>query len=172
MRNLGTQRTLVLGQRAHGHQHVRLDISTLPVSAVERIEVLKDGASAIYGSDAAGGVVNIITRSNVTDCTANVVITRAWGDVRFDVVAGWSNDRVSLTLSAEHAEEKAWARDRGFSKYGDRSIAIRTTAATGPISQYGQFTGLRPGLYRHCGLRLFPQPRRGSHQPGQLPPHR
>ncbi|KAG0922453.1 hypothetical protein G6F32_014664 [Rhizopus arrhizus] len=64
MRNLGAQRTLVLvngkrlGISTSGYQ----DVSSLPVSAVERIEVLKDGASAIYGSDAMAGVINIITK--------------------------------------------------------------------------------------------------------------
>ncbi|HGM5044631.1 MULTISPECIES: TonB-dependent receptor domain-containing protein [unclassified Stenotrophomonas] len=154
MRNLGTQRTLVLingkrlGISTSGYQ----DISTIPVSAVERIEVLKDGASAIYGSDAMSGVVNIITRSNVTGVTANVYHGQfSQGDGardRFDVVAGWSNDRISLTVAAEHAEEKAvWAKDRGFSAYGltDRHADNLTNWTT--ISQYGQFTGLkgRPG---------------------------
>ena len=42
-----------------------VDLSTIPMAAVERIEVLKDSASAIYGSDATGGVVNIITRKDL-----------------------------------------------------------------------------------------------------------
>ncbi|PTT33713.1 TonB-dependent receptor, partial [Stenotrophomonas sp. HMWF022] len=63
MRNLGAQRTLVLvnGKRLGISTSGLQDVSSLPVSAVERIEVLKDGASAIYGSDAMAGVVNIIT---------------------------------------------------------------------------------------------------------------
>ncbi|MFG3447015.1 MULTISPECIES: TonB-dependent receptor domain-containing protein [unclassified Stenotrophomonas] len=159
MRNLGTQRTLVLvngkrlGISTSGYQ----DVSTLPVSAVERIEVLKDGASAIYGSDAMAGVVNIITRGNVTGVTANVYHGQySEGDGardRFDVVAGWSNDRISLTLSAEHAEEKGvWARDRGFSQYGmtDRHPLDSSNWTT--ISQYGQITGLRgPGCTATAG---------------------
>jgi len=152
MRNLGTQRTLVLingkrlGISTSGYQ----DISTIPVSAVERIEVLKDGASAIYGSDAMSGVVNIITRSNVTGVTANVYHGQySQGDGardRFDVVAGWSNDRISLTLAAEHSEEKSvWAKDRWFSEYGitDRHAENLTNWTT--ISQWGQFTGLKGG---------------------------
>lgn len=125
MRNLGTQRTLVLingkrlGISTSGYQ----DISTIPVSAVERIEVLKDGASAIYGSDAMSGVVNIITRSNVTGVTANVYHGQfSQGDGardRFDVVAGWSNDRISLTVAAEHAEERPC---------GPRTVASAPTA--------------------------------------------
>jgi iron complex outermembrane recepter protein len=68
LRNLGSQRVLVLvdGRRwVAGTSFANLaavDLNTIPVSAIERIEVLKDGASAIYGSDAITGVVNIITR--------------------------------------------------------------------------------------------------------------
>lgn len=152
MRNLGTQRTLVLvngkrlGISTSGYQ----DVSSLPVSAVERIEVLKDGASAIYGSDAMAGVVNIITRANVTGVTANVYHGQfSQGDGardRVDVVAGWSNDRLSLTLSAEHAEEKAvWARDRWFSAYGISDRHPQDTSNWTTVSQWGQITGLKGG---------------------------
>jgi len=63
MRGLGDEYTLVLlnGRRFSAEQAA--DISLIPISAVERIEILKDGASALYGSDAVGGVVNIITRT-------------------------------------------------------------------------------------------------------------
>ncbi|MFH7407601.1 TonB-dependent receptor plug domain-containing protein, partial [Pseudomonas syringae group genomosp. 7] len=45
-------------------QDTFVDLNALPISAVERIEVLKDGASAVYGSDAIAGVINIILRKN------------------------------------------------------------------------------------------------------------
>jgi iron complex outermembrane recepter protein len=70
LRNLGSNRVLVL---VNGHRWVNglrslstssVDLSTIPISVVERIEVLKDGASAVYGSDAIAGVVNIITRKD------------------------------------------------------------------------------------------------------------
>ena len=157
MRNLGAQRTLVLingkrlGITTSGYQ----DISSVPVSAVERMEVLKDGASAIYGSDAMAGVINIITRSNVDGVTANVYYGQyGQGDGarnRVDVVAGWSNDRASLTFSAEHTEEKeVWARDRWFSQFPN------TTRHPGDswtqISQWGQINGLKgPGCTAAAG---------------------
>ncbi len=152
MRNLGTQRTLVLvngkrlGISTSGYQ----DVSNLPVSAVERIEVLKDGASAIYGSDAMAGVVNIITRSNVNGVTANVYHGQfSQGDGardRFDVIGGWSNDRISLTLSAEHSEEKGvWAKDRWFSAYGISDRHPNDASNWTTLSQYGQITGLKGG---------------------------
>jgi outer membrane receptor protein involved in Fe transport len=62
----GTTLTLVNGQRqgASGYQGTFTDVSTIPVSAIERIEILPEGASALYGSDAIGGVVNIVLRRN------------------------------------------------------------------------------------------------------------
>lgn len=70
LRNLGTNRVLIL---VDGHRWVNgltststsaVDLNTIPTSIIERVEVLKDGASAVYGSDAIAGVVNIITRKN------------------------------------------------------------------------------------------------------------
>ena len=63
LRGLGSNRTLLL---INGHRipFQLQDLNLLPVSIVERIEVLNDGASAVYGSDAIAGVVNIITRTN------------------------------------------------------------------------------------------------------------
>jgi iron complex outermembrane receptor protein len=75
LRNLGPRRTLVLvdGQRwvnggvGAGSGFIPgVDLNTIPAAAVERIEVLKDGASAVYGSDAVAGVVNIITRRRMS----------------------------------------------------------------------------------------------------------
>ena len=69
LRGLGAEATLVLidGHRvAPGNTDGSfVDISMIPLAAVERVEVITDGASAIYGSDAVGGVVNIILRSKV-----------------------------------------------------------------------------------------------------------
>ena len=73
--NIGETRTLVLlngrrlaqfgGQTLTGFG-AAIDLNTLPLSAIERVEVLADGASALYGSDAIAGVVNFITRRNST----------------------------------------------------------------------------------------------------------
>lgn len=72
LRGLGQKNTLVLvnGRRlanygfAQNLQDTYVDLNTIPATAVERIEVLKDGASAVYGSDAIGGVINIILRND------------------------------------------------------------------------------------------------------------
>ncbi|MGH8110851.1 MAG: TonB-dependent receptor domain-containing protein [Rhodanobacteraceae bacterium] len=70
LRGLGASRTLVLidGQRVQGETRSNLtdavDLNSIPAAAIERIDVLTDGASAIYGSDAIGGVINIILKSH------------------------------------------------------------------------------------------------------------
>ena len=66
LRGLGSARTLVLvnNKRHVATESIGVDISMIPSIAVGRVEILKDGAAATYGSDAIGGVVNFITREN------------------------------------------------------------------------------------------------------------
>ena len=73
LRNLGAERTLVLvnGRRWTTGLDGSVDLNTIPVAMIERIDVLKDGASTIYGSDAIAGVVNIITKQNFDGAEAN-----------------------------------------------------------------------------------------------------
>ncbi|MGE5567300.1 MAG: TonB-dependent receptor plug domain-containing protein, partial [Parcubacteria group bacterium] len=78
LRGLGPTRTLILlnGRRA-GPAGTRgevssVDLNTIPMSSVQRVEILKDGASSIYGSDAIAGVVNVITRQNRDGGSASV----------------------------------------------------------------------------------------------------
>jgi len=79
LRNLGKQSTLVLlnSRRVAAYpladySEVFSNIDTLPLDAIERIEILKSGGSALYGSDAVAGVINIITRSNFNGLQANI----------------------------------------------------------------------------------------------------
>jgi iron complex outermembrane recepter protein len=69
LRGLGGDKTLVLlnGRRLANHPYFAdtVDLNIIPVSALERVEVLRDGASAIYGTDAIGGVINFITKRSV-----------------------------------------------------------------------------------------------------------
>ena len=126
LRNLGAARTLVLvnGKRLGITTSGLQDLSQIPVSAIQRIEVLKDGASAIYGSDAIAGVVNVITRRNFDGAEANVYLgSFDEGDgfrQSYDVTLGATGERASVTLSAEYTkEDPVFARDRWFSAYGN-----------------------------------------------------
>src|SRR5690606_31557585 len=99
LRNLGAQRTLVLvnGKRLGISPDGFQDVSTIPASMVERIDVLKDGASSIYGSDAMAGVINIITRSNFEGAEVNAYLGQfGQGDGQkqsYDFVVGMTGDR-------------------------------------------------------------------------------
>ncbi len=85
LRGLGPDQTLVLvnGKRWHQSSLVNLfgsrgrgntgtDLNTIPAASIERIEILRDGASAQYGSDAIAGVINIVLKNSVKELTANV----------------------------------------------------------------------------------------------------
>jgi iron complex outermembrane receptor protein len=75
LRGQGSASTLVLlnGRRvaAHGLTGSAVDVNQIPMAALERVEVLKDGASAIYGTDAIGGVINFITKTNFQGLALN-----------------------------------------------------------------------------------------------------
>lgn len=87
LRGLGQKTTLVLinGRRTAGYgfaqnlQDTFVDLNSIPSTAVERVEILKDGASAIYGSDAIAGVVNIILRSDYKGVDLSVEVGKSEG---------------------------------------------------------------------------------------------
>jgi|CXWL01.1.fsa_nt_gi iron complex outermembrane receptor protein len=78
LRGQGSNATLILlnGRRvaSHGLNGGTVDLNQIPFAAIERIEVLKDGASAIYGTDAIGGVINFILRTNYSGLTVNTLV--------------------------------------------------------------------------------------------------
>jgi len=75
LRGQGADATLVLlnGRRVatHGLRGQAVDLNSIPFAAIDRVEVLRDGASAVYGTDAIGGVINFITRSDYRGITVN-----------------------------------------------------------------------------------------------------
>jgi iron complex outermembrane receptor protein len=101
LRGLGQKTTLVLinGRRTAGYgfaqnlQDTFVDLNSIPSSAVERIEILKDGASAIYGSDAIAGVVNIILRKDYRGVEASLEGGAFEGknDYRFTLSGGFGD---------------------------------------------------------------------------------
>ena len=124
LRGLGSNRTLILvdGKRMPGSPVLDgqiQNLNTIPFAAVERIEILSDGASAVYGSDAIGGVVNVILRQ---DFEGGEVTARATDPDRpggaergVSVVSGFAGDRgrVTFALEADH-QDVLFSRDREF----------------------------------------------------------
>ncbi|UOV03725.1 TonB-dependent receptor plug domain-containing protein [Pseudoxanthomonas sp. F37] len=78
LRGQGADATLVLlnGRRVatHGLKGRAVDLNSIPFAAIERVEVLRDGASAVYGTDAIGGVINFITKSDYTGLEASAFV--------------------------------------------------------------------------------------------------
>ena len=116
LRGLGPQRTLILlnGRRISPAgtrgQVGAVDLNTLPSSIVERFEILKDGASSVYGSDAVAGVVNIITKSNLNGGEINVAgtIPEKGGGGQYRVSGSWGKtfDHGFLNISGEYSEQR------------------------------------------------------------------
>ena len=125
LRGVGTGRTLVLinGRRVVGSPSLggggSVNLNMIPFSAVDRIEVIADGASAIYGSDAIVGVVNVILKKNYD----GLMFQARYGDrdrddgseTSFSIMTGASNDRGSVTLGIEYdSRDPIFDADRSF----------------------------------------------------------
>lgn len=134
---VGTTLTLVNGQRQAmgGSQGAITDISSIPTSAIERIEVLPEGASALYGSDAIGGVVNVILRRDVQGFETMVrggtagneaterQIAQLWGHT-------WSNGHLTLGYQYNDrdelpASERSYLASNGnFTSFGGSDLRL------------------------------------------------
>lgn len=139
LRGLGPQRTLVLlnGKRlplTPTPQTTGVDTNLMPSAAIGRVEVLKDGAAAVYGSDAIGGVVNFITRTNLEGFLVSAdyrFVDGSDGDYTASIAYGhaWENGNILLTGGYQHRSElsmleRDWAflppnvNPSGWSVYG------------------------------------------------------
>lgn len=125
LRGLGANRTLILlngkrpGPAGTRGQVGAFDLNVLPTAALQRAEILKDGASSIYGSDAVAGVINLITRKNV-DRPEVVVSTRVpirGGGEIFEVsgITGWNFESGNVMLSG------SWYKHEALN-YGERDF--------------------------------------------------
>lgn len=158
LRGLGSERTLVLlnGRRLapyalSGGQSV--DLSGIPASAIERVEILKDGASAVYGTDAIGGVINFILRKDYqgVEFNANYFATEQGGgnNGRISLTAGTgdlSRDKYNVFVSADYYRQdalKAAQRESTKTSYLPQIGINSTSDATYPanISQTDPQTG-------------------------------
>ncbi len=132
LRGLGDERTLIL---VNGRRIVTRDVNSIPMSMVQSVEVLKDGASVVYGSDAIGGVVNFILRKNFDGVETNVssgVSSRDDGDrIGWNATAGFNSDRGNLIITANYNDQhEVRASDRDFSFF---ALSLGSTSSTGVV---------------------------------------
>lgn len=168
LRGLGSQRTLVLlnGRRFPNGGvggDASVDLNMLPVSWIERIEVLATGASAVYGADAVGGVVNVITRPAVEGAQFGggwTITERGDGEiVRGDALVGFELLGGSWSIGVDYTKQDGVSLARR-----DYSAApLDIIDANGGVGFVGHISipeglfevpeenalGLEPGLYTH-----------------------
>ena len=137
-----------------------VDVNLIPIAAIEKIELLQDGASAIYGTDAVAGVVNIILKSDFkgmevgmnygfSDNDGNYAVRKGW------VVGGAGNDKTQVTFSAEWTKsDPLFQYERDFSK-----VSYGTGTFAGVVSIGSRFFVLNPSLNAPpaTGLDLTPE---------------
>jgi iron complex outermembrane receptor protein len=170
LRNLGATATLVLlnGRRlssygfADGLQANFVNIDTIPSEVIERVEILKDGASAIYGSDAIAGVINIITRRDFRGVGLKVAAQQSTKNSYLD-----AEQKISITGGLGDLDKdgyNVWAHLEGFHRvaYKDRDIRQflpdwflgmnpdRNALSTGSVP--GNYVGRYPANYSDPAL--------------------
>ena len=153
LRNLGSKRVLVLvdgirwvNESSASGVSGAADLNTIPMSIIDRIEVLEDGASAIYGSDAIAGVVNIITRKNVDGIELNAYrgeFEIGGPTTDASITVGGSGERFSgMFVASYYEQEGIGSGDWGQSSFpaatgGNRGRQLGNPAGSLPV--------LRPG---------------------------
>ncbi|WP_349304133.1 TonB-dependent receptor plug domain-containing protein, partial [Pseudoalteromonas sp. S2721] len=132
LRGAGSRRTLVLlnGRRFPGSPTLggaSANLNAIPMAAVERIDIMTEGASSIYGSDAMAGVVNVILKDNYEGLSFNIGAGHRDQDEgttssEFSVVGGISNDKGNITFAYDYQKREGIsdaARDYTKAKIGD-----------------------------------------------------
>src|SRR5580704_14202402 len=165
LRGLTSARTLILinglrsapyGGGSTGTAGNSVDISSIPVAAIERVEILKDGASAIYGSDAIAGVVNFILKDNFQGVDASITggaPTRDGGGTEehasfFGGIGDLKTDRYNINLGL------------GFDHVQDILGSTRPSFATRYSPQYGN--DVTSSFAFPANIAVFPAPPKGS----------
>ncbi|HET7845349.1 MAG TPA: TonB-dependent receptor [Xanthomonadales bacterium] len=148
LRNLGANRTLVLVDGKRWIQGLRgaANVDSIPLAIVDRVEILLEGASALYGADAVAGVVNVVTRRGIQGAEASAYLgENAEGDGRteqYDLAIGSSSDRASVDLVASYTkQETIFAGDREISStplFGlpGNSVSVGSSSTT-PFGRFG-----------------------------------
>jgi iron complex outermembrane receptor protein len=152
LRGLGANKTLVLvnGRRLGNYatDGTAVDVNSIPLASIDHVEVLKDGASGVYGSDAIGGVINFITRQNFTGVELSGYGSGSHGGGgatrKAGILAGWGDfdaDRFNITVSADVGKENAiYGSQRSYANTGWNNNGLRDSGAT----PSGKFTTFDP----------------------------
>ncbi|WP_179959221.1 TonB-dependent receptor plug domain-containing protein [Pseudoalteromonas rhizosphaerae] len=149
LRNCGSSRTLVLvnGRRWVSELGGGVDVSTIPLAAVKTIDILKDGASSVYGTDAICGVVNVITRNDYDGAEVKAYIGEtSEGDGRresYSATFGSTTNKGSALLNVSYTKQEAiMGGDREISSvpiYGLPANISGSGGRASPTTPFGGF---------------------------------
>ena len=155
-----------------------VDLNSIPNAIIERIEVLKDGASSTYGADAIAGVVNIITKKEIQGVHANGSLGLAdrgdYGEQRFDLTVGYgdlADQGFNVYLSGEYQkQDPLYAKDRGYpyNSYDLTGICGPTGScmANNNWNGYTPESGAFNGLFATPGVSIVRQVLDGANSGG------
>ncbi len=162
--NLGENRTLVLvnGKRWMTSLAGYTDLSTIPATLIDHIEILKDGASAIYGSDAIAGVINIILKDHFEGAAVSGQIGENEGNdgrqQAYSFTVGSTGAKSSIVFAATYNKtDPVWAKSRDITDYtyGPNHIedGLSSTGPWGRFKAADPTTATVPGTYylNHTG---------------------
>jgi len=179
LRGIGSDKTLVLlnGRRLakHPYDGATVDLNIIPLAALDRVEILRDGASAIYGTDAIGGVINFITKRSVkgVEVTANGASPTAaggGGDARANLLAGFGDfdtDGYNIFAVVDvHHQDALAAASRSFADTGViLNKGLNKTSGNTPIANYydnGSGNSGNPSFASGCDPMNHSTPRASS----------
>ena len=158
LRNMGARRVLVLvnGKRWVPQIDNSVDLLTIPTAIIDHIEILQDGASAIYGSDAIAGVINLITVKDYSGAEASAYLGMYHGDghndgkkQEYDFTLGSSGDKSGVVMNVSYTNESpVFAGNRTISKeaiYGVGGGSSSTPGGHFVINNAG-ICGAMPGV--------------------------
>ncbi|OXA76127.1 iron complex outermembrane recepter protein [Flavobacterium aquidurense] len=151
LRGMGPDQTLVLinGKRRHqsslinlfgtrGRGNTGTDLNAIPASSIKRIEILRDGAAAQYGSDAIAGVINIVTNDNVNELTGSVTYGLFNTNAKGDFLPGTPNtDGFRLD---QKGNGNSYGKDKSFDGQSIK-VAANYGVSLGSKGGYANFTG-------------------------------
>ncbi|UCX03639.1 TonB-dependent receptor [Shewanella glacialimarina] len=156
LRNCGSARTLVLinGRRWIPQLGGNVDVSTIPLAAVERIEILKDGAAANYGTDAICGVVNVITRNDFEGAEfAGTIGGYEQGGGQQEtasITLGSQGEKTSILMNVAYTQQQEiLGGERDISSVPIYNLPANISGSGGrasPTTPYGQYTATVDGV--------------------------
>ncbi|MGH8161874.1 MAG: TonB-dependent receptor plug domain-containing protein [Gammaproteobacteria bacterium] len=167
LHDLGPKRVLVLvnGQRWVSQLNGAVDLTSIPASVIQRVDVLLDGASAVYGSDAIAGVINIITIKNFNGAEADAYLGMYDGSSdgggwdgktqQYSFTVGTSGDRSAVLLSAGYYKQNSvWAGQRTISKEPYFGCGQLCGSSNGSVGRYWMALSPAPNI-PGCSAQAF-----------------